>query len=432
MRQPACFQATIEIIELFENKERPASAVAAEYLRNRRYIGAKDRKNIRETLFSIIRKQSYIEWQLSQIDVEYSARALAFGYQIGLNGSLDQLNSYFDGAPYSPAPLTPSEYTWISRYLEYCKHPIVDPPLWVRGNYPRWLESELVETYGSQLIPEMEALNSTAPTDLRVNTTKITRSALLEKFQREGIQAQPTKYAKNGVRVLGRPALQATKEYREGKVEIQDEGSQIITELVSANPNHCVIDFCAGAGGKSLALAEKCAPNGQVVACDTNRKRLDKIRPRLARAGLKNIDIKHLDGTSHWRESAEHTADRVLVDTPCSGTGTWRRDPDARARLTPRNLADYKIQQAQILDEAAPLVKPGGRLVYATCSILASENLEQVENFMQRQKMFRLLPIGPIWRKQIGNIEVPSTNTLQLTPNQHAVDGFYIAILERI
>ena len=152
----------------------------------------------------------------------------------------------------------------------------------------------------------------------------------------------------------------------------------------------------------------------------------------MARSGLKNIEIKHLEKTSDWQKAAEQTADRVLVDTPCSGTGTWRRDPDARTRLTEKSLADYKRQQSQILDEAAPLVKQGGRLVYATCSILASENLEQVENFVQRQKMFRLLPIGEIWRKEIGNIEVPTTNTLQLTPKQHAVDGFYIAIFERI
>lgn len=432
MRQPACFQAAIEIIELFDKQDRPASAVTAEYLRSRRYVGAKDRKNIQETLFSLIRNRYFIEWQFSQIDVEYSARALAFAYLIKINESLDQLNSYLDGAPYSPAPLSPTEHTWVTQYLEYCKRPIYQPPLWVQGNYPQWLENELLKTYGSELIPEMQAFDSNAPMDLRVNTTKTTRSALLKKFQQDGIQAQPTKYAKNGIRVLGRPALLSTKEYRQGKIEIQDEGSQIITELVSACSNHHIVDFCAGAGGKSLALAEKCAPNGKVISCDTSQKRLNKIKPRLARSGLKNIEIKHLEKTSDWQKAAEQTADRVLVDTPCSGTGTWRRDPDARTRLTEKSLADYKRQQSQILDEAAPLVKQGGRLVYATCSILASENLEQVENFVQRQKMFRLLPIGEIWRKEIGNIEVPTTNTLQLTPKQHAVDGFYIAIFERI
>ena len=432
MKPPARFQAAIEIIELCHTQDIPAKAIVAEYLRKRRYIGSKDRRNIGDTVFAIIRDRYYIEWQLSQIGAKACARALAFGHLIKINKSLTGLMSLFDGAPYSPSALTQAENTWIPRYLKACNQQPSDMPCWVRGNYPPWLQGELVKSFGKELIPEMRALNAEAPMDVRVNTTKSNRASLLKALERNGLNAMPTKYARNGIHIFDRPALRTTKEYREGFMEIQDEGSQIIASLVAAESGHCVIDFCAGAGGKSLALAENCLPNGRIISCDTSADRLSKMNPRLTRAGIKNVEARQLKSGTNWLDSAKQSAHRVLVDVPCSGTGTWRRTPDARTGLTPEKLSAYQQNQSQILDTASALVKPGGRLIYATCSVLESENMGQVQDFLHRQRMFKLIPIGPIWLEKIGSLDVPVTDTLQLTPRQHGVDGFFIAVFERI
>ena len=193
MKPPARFQAAIEIIELCHKQETPAKAIIAEYLRKRRYIGSKDRRHISDTVFAIIRDRYYIEWQLSQIGVKVSARALAFGHLIKINKSMAGLMPYFDGAPYSPRALTQAENTWLPRYLKACKQPSPDMPGWVRGNYPAWLQGELTQSFGKELIPEMRALSAEAPMDVRVNTTKSNRTSSLLALKRNGFNAMPTK-----------------------------------------------------------------------------------------------------------------------------------------------------------------------------------------------------------------------------------------------
>ena len=431
MRTSARYQTAIEIVELCRAQDRPAAQITSKYLRQRRYIGSKDRKIIRHLVFSVIRGRYQIEWYLSRMDIETSARALVFGHLITTSETLDGLLSCCDGEAYSPSPLTPLEQTWLPQCLELSKEPLSKLPIWVRGNFPSWLGDELSESFGSDLLPEMQALDSEAPTDIRVNTTKTNRALLLETLHSLGIQAEPTKYAKNGIHVFSRPALTATEEYRLGNLELQDEGSQIVSELVAAQNGHSIIDFCAGAGGKSLALAENCQPNGRVIACDTNPNRLSKMKPRLTRAGVKNVEIRHIEPDTNWSDGLLQSADRVLIDVPCSGTGTWRRAPDARARLTPEKLRKYRLLQQQIMDTACSLVKPGGRLIYSTCSVLPSENMKQIEIFLDRHKLFDVIPIAPVWLQKIGKIQVPTADTLQLTPKQHGVDGFFVAILER-
>ncbi len=260
-----------------------------------------------------------------------------------------------------------------------------------------------------------------APLDLRVNIIKATRDDMLAALQKFGLQAELCTLSPWGIRIYDRPSLADIKMLKDGLIDIQDEGSQLIAKIVDAQPGERVVDFCAGAGGKTLAIAAMMQNKGRVIACDIMEKRLMKSSERFRRAGLHNIELRVLTGTRDpWVKKHKASFDRVLVDAPCSGTGTWRRNPDARWRNLGPPLADLLKTQAEILDSAARLVKPGGRLIYATCSLLPAENEEQVEAFLAAHPEFSLFPCG------LGD-----TAYLSLTPAQHGTDGFFGAVMVR-
>ena len=378
-----------------------------------------------------MRDQLRLDWKIRKVEAEPSPRSRVLANALLTGTSLDDITLTCAGSRYAPETLSADEINWLSALTTAIKKGAHDEPDWVVGNYPSWLEPELNRSFGGNLLAEMLALDSSAPTDLRINETKTNRKAVLQALRAQGIKAEPTPLSPNGVRLFGRPAIMSHEFYQNGLVELQDEGAQLVSCLVDVDPDHHIVDFCAGAGGKILALATKVNADGQLTACDTNPARLKKIGPRLRRAGAPNVKLHILTDEDAWLTEAEGSADRVLVDVPCSGTGAWRREPDARHRLTPSLLASYVKKQRDILDAACRLVKPGGRIIYATCSILKSENQDQVDRFLRDHGNFSIIPMGPIWHKTVKAKDLPDQTTLQLTPRQHGVDGFFVAIFGR-
>jgi 16S rRNA (cytosine967-C5)-methyltransferase len=311
----------------------------------------------------------------------------------------------FSGARFAPTPLAPSERAVLARLdgrsLDHPSMPDV-----VRLEVPDWLLSRVEPM-------ELRALLEPAPLDLRVNLLKATREEAHAALAAEGLDAAPTPLSPWGLRIEGRRQVTIGPAFRAGMVEIQDEGSQLVAALVDARPGMRVADFCAGAGGKTLALAMTMQNRGQLVACDVSAARLDNAVARLRRAGVHNVERHRLEPGDKWIKRRAGSFDRVLADAPCTGIGTWRRNPDARLRLTEADLAELLPKQAAILDQAASLVRTGGRLVYATCSLLSEENEDQVTAFLSRHADFT------------------RADVLSLSPARHGTDGFFAAVMER-
>jgi len=277
------------------------------------------------------------------------------------------------------------------------------------------------------------ALCGTAALDLRVNRLKVEdREKARAALAREGIDAARTPLSPLGLRLFERVPLGTLETFRSGAIEVQDEGSQLAALLADARAGMRVVDFCAGAGGKTLALAASMENRGHLVACDIAAKRLERATERLRRAGASIVQrVPLTSARDKWVKRHAQGFDRVFVDAPCTGTGTWRRNPDAKWRLGPEDLAELAALQAEILDSAQRLVKPGGRLVYVTCSLLTEENEQQVAHFLARHPAFTLLPVGPVWRAVIGTEAPAEGEMLRLTPARHGTDGFFVALIER-
>jgi 16S rRNA (cytosine967-C5)-methyltransferase len=302
----------------------------------------------------------------------------------------------------------------------------------VRLNFPAWLEEMLGSIFGSRLGAEMTAMNGSAPLDLRVNQLKSNRADARKSLAAEGVTATPTPFAPTGLRVHERIPLSTLDAFKSGAIEVQDEGSQLAALMARAKPGMRVVDFCAGAGGKTLALAAEMHNRGHLVACDISEARLQRSGQRLRRAGVSNVERRALTTErDKWVKHHAESFDRVFVDAPCTGTGTWRRNPDAKWRLTPKDLEELTALQARILDSAARLVKPGGRLIYATCSLLPPENDLQIEQFLAGHAEFALVPIGSVWQEAVGQPCPEPEAMLHLTPARHGTDGFFVAVLER-
>jgi 16S rRNA (cytosine967-C5)-methyltransferase len=391
--------AAIELVSaILEVEARPADAVASDFFRARRFIGSSDRRVVSDLAWRVLRRYRRLSWWLSG---QPTPRLLVAASLLLDGGSLAE----FSGDHFAPARLAPSEQALLRR-LEgrSLDHPSM--PAAVRLEAPDWLAGRIDPS-------ELRALLEPAPLDLRVNLLKATREEARATLAAERIEATPTPLSPWGLRVEGRRPVTTSAAFRDGMVEIQDEGSQLVAALVDARPGMRVADFCAGAGGKTLALAMTMQNRGHIVACDVSAARLDNAVRRLRRAGVHNVERHLLEPGDKWLKRHGGTFDRVLVDAPCTGTGTWRRNPDARLRLTEADLAELLPRQAAILDRAAPLIRNGGRLVYATCSMLAEENEDQVTAFVTRYPDFALV------------------DGLTLTPGRHGTDGFFAAALER-
>ncbi len=428
MTPAARLAAAIDLLEAVDASARPADATANDFFRARRFIGSGDRRAVSDRAWSVLRHRRRLTWWLGHTHALPTPRLL-IGASLLLDGwSLDGVEQSFSGGQFAPARLLPPERAAL-RPLEgrTPEHP--DMPPAVRLEIPDWIFGPLAEKFGPATEAELAALTTPAPLDLRVNALKTTRADAQKALLAEGIDTKPTPYSPWGLRIPTRRALTTGPAFQTGLVEIQDEGSQLVALLVGAEPGMRVADWCAGAGGKTLAVAMTMKNRGHIVACDVHARRLEAAVKRLRRAGVHNVEQHLIVAGDKWAKRQEKKFDRVLVDAPCTGCGTWRRNPDARTRLTETDLAELLVKQASILDAASRLTKPGGRLIYATCSLLPAENEDQVTAFMHRHPDFSLVPLTDAW-PLAGNL--PSAGPyLSLTPLRHDTDGFFGAVLVR-
>jgi 16S rRNA (cytosine967-C5)-methyltransferase len=306
-----------------------------------------------------------------------------------------------------------------------------DLPPAVRCDLPDWLYEALVAQFGAaEVEPLAVGLNQSAPLDLRVNLLKAERKDVLARLQADGLAAEACPYSPIGIRLVGKPALSKYPLFIDGRIEVQDEGSQLLGFLLQPKRGEMVADFCAGAGGKTLLLGALMRSQGRLYAFDVAEKRLAKLKPRLARSGLSNVHPVRIESENDIKiKRLAGKLDRVLVDAPCSGLGTLRRNPDLKWRQTPEAVAELTVKQGAILHAASGLVKKGGRLVYATCSLLDAENETVVSAFLAKHPEFVSLSAEEVLRKQ--EIEISCGERLRLLPHQHGTDGFFAAVMER-
>jgi 16S rRNA (cytosine967-C5)-methyltransferase len=438
MTPGARLQAAIELLAGIHGGSAPADRAAASFFRNRRYIGGQDRRAVLDRTYAVLRRRAALDWWIARAAAEGAPpadpeRARMIAALALLEGwSADRVAGAFDGGQYRPARLTEAE-RGLARALEghSIEHPAQPAP--VRLEFPGWMEPAFRDAFGGAMEHELAALMVEAPLDLRVNALKGGRDAAQAALAAEGVQSEPTPLSPLGLRVAGRPPLATLQSFKDGLVEVQDEGSQLVALLADARPGQRVVDFCAGAGGKTLAMAASMANKGHLVAADVLQGRVDRAAVRLRRAGVHNVERRGLSSERDpWVKRHARRFDRVLVDAPCSGCGTWRRNPDQKWRLTADGLAELVALQARILESAARLVKPGGRLIYATCSLLAAENEAQVARFLAAAPDFAPLAVAGIWAAAIGGAWPGGAGDwLRLTPARHGCDGFFVAVLGR-
>jgi 16S rRNA (cytosine967-C5)-methyltransferase len=402
------------------NSARPADAVANDYFRARRFIGGGDRRAVSDRVWRVLRAYRRLSWWLAD---KPTPRSLVAASLLLEGGGMADVAAVYTGGQFAPAALMPSEHAVLRRLqgrsLEHASMPDA-----VRLELPDWLLPHLSPRFDDA---ELAALLAPATLDLRVNLLKATREEARAALAAEGLEAVATPFSPWGLRIEGRKQVTGGAAFRSGVVEIQDEGSQLVAVLVGAAPGMRVADWCAGAGGKTLAMAMMMQNRGQLLACDVSASRLDGAVRRLRRAGVHNVERHLIEPGDKWAKRRGGSFDRVLVDAPCTGTGTWRRNPDARLRLRESDLAELLPKQAAIIDQAAALVRIGGRLVYATCSLLPEENEDQVTAFLARHPGFALVPLLRAWPGAPPN----AGDFLSLTPARHGTDGFFGAVLER-
>ena len=430
MTPAARVAASIDLLDEIDRQQRPADGVVAAFFRHRRYIGSKDRGAIAEQVYGVLRRQARLDWRIRQLvgndAIGPRRRVIA---DLAVAGDLDGMSSLFGSDRYAAPPLSPEEWRLADRLAGQGLDDPAMPPS-VRYECPDWALASLQTTFGDRLGTELAALLTPAPLDLRVNEAATTRDRALARLRRDGVPAEPTPLSPLGIRVHGRPPLAGHVLFKTGAVEVQDEGSQLVALLTDVRPGQQVVDFCAGAGGKALAMAARMGGKGRVVACDVSEGRLIRAKERIKRARLDNIEPRLLSSErDRWVGRQKGKFDRVLIDAPCSGTGAWRRNPDARWR--PTDLTALTELQARLLDSAGRLVKPGGRLIYATCSLLPPENDAQIDRFLAHHPAFRPVAVAQIWRPALGVDAPDGADRLHLTPARHGTDGFFLAVVER-
>ena len=434
MTPGATVQAAIELIAGIEAGTAPADDLVATYFRRHRFAGVKDRGAISEHIYAVLRHRAQLDWWIERkgegLPTDARTRLLA-ALLLVEEWTFPQIAQACDGDRFRPYPLIGLEGRFLSAIeAEKLTHP--DMPPEVRGNFPAWLHPHLEAALGRDLPMEMAALNRPAALDLRVNALKGDREEARTQLEVYGIKAGRTSLSPLGLRVFERIPLATLPLFKDGLVEVQDEGSQLAAILADAKPGMRVVDFCSGAGGKTLALAAAMGNRGHLIACDVSERRLERSGQRLRRAGVSIVQRRVLSNErDKWVKRHAQSFDRVFVDAPCTGTGTWRRNPDAKWRLKPVDLEELAALQKQILDSAARLVKPGGRLIYATCSMLREEDEEQAMDFLATHTQFSLVPIAEVWRDTIGSDCPVRGDMLRLSPGRHKTDGFFVAVMER-
>lgn len=428
MTPAARVKSAIDILEALMPSAKPADRFLNEWARSNRYAGSKDRHAIFELVYAVLRRRAEFAFATGSEGGQDDARSLVLGaLKLEDAHTLEQVEALFAGGKYSAAALSEDERGAFSRGVSQDT-----APEWVRGNFPQWLEGALRESL-PDLLGEMRALSVRAPLDLRVNRLKATREQALAALAEENIAACASPLSPDGIRVTGRARITGAAAFTRGLVEVQDEGSQLAALMVCAQPGSQVLDLCAGGGGKSLAIAAVMQNRGQIHAFDAIAGRLKAMPERMQRAGAHNVQIA--GNPEPALAALKGRAHRVVLDVPCSGTGAWRRNPDAKWRLTPEALARHMAAQDSVLRQGAELVAPGGRLIYITCSLLQCENADRVAAFLVEDDRFNILPAAAVWAEGVGtqlpDFIAPDAPHVILTPARSGTDGFFVCVMER-
>jgi len=426
MRLGGRVQAAIEILDDIEARKRPAANALKDWGLSHRFAGSGDRAAIGNLVYDALRSKqslSYLAGTDKSTDLVFSL--LVNGWEM----STEEIRETFDGDKFAPEFLSDEQLTAMAnRNLDAAS-------LDVQGDIPEWCVSSFEANFDEEWLTEAKAFAKRPSLDMRVNTLKAPRDKVLKHIR----NAKPTTIARHGMRITSdtpfarQPNVQAEEAFQKGRFEIQDEGSQIVADLIFARSGESVLDFCAGAGGKTLALSAAMENKGQIHAYDSDKSRLAPIYERLKRAGTRNAQV-HAPGDDLSALSGK--MDKVVVDAPCTGTGTWRRRPDAKWRLDPKNLEERLQQQEEVLSEAAPFVRPGGHLIYITCSVLPEENENQVYAFVEDNPQFELVSAGEVWEDLFGYYKAApwssDMKTVTITPASTNTDGFFFAVMERL
>jgi 16S rRNA (cytosine967-C5)-methyltransferase len=432
MTPGARVEAAIGLLEAIGAEGAPADDIVANYFRRHRFAGVKDRAAIARHIYGVLRHRGQIDWWLERCAMQVAARPrLLAELALFEEWNVGAIARACDGDRFRPRRLDDGE-TKLIDMLAGAKPQHRDMPLEARGNFPAWLKPHLENALGREVPREMAAMEAEAPLDLRVNTLNTNRVKALAALEEVGIEPVLTPLSPLGLRVFARVPLGTLDMFKRGDIEVQDEGSQLAALLADARPGMRVVDFCAGAGGKTLALAASMKNRGHLVACDIAAKRLERATQRLRRASASIVQrVPLTSARDKWVKKHAQGFDRVFVDAPCTGTGTWRRNPDAKWRLKPKDLEELVALQAEILDSAQRLVKPGGRLIYATCSLLKEEDEDQIAQFLAGHADFTLAPIAAVWADSIGGDCPARGETLRLSPARNGTDGFFVAVMDR-
>jgi len=422
MHPKALLDACSELVRLTLKFDHPADAIVSRFFRDHRGLGPRERATLAETVYTVLRKKNLFD-HFAPSGSGPKERRLAI---LGFYGPGDFLRS----------ALSEQEVNWLDQCEKIKPQDLMERH---RHNLPEWLVQPLKDQLGEGFWPLVESFNKGAGLDLRVNTLKAKRIDVQKELAAVGIKALPTPYSPWGLRIAGKPALNKHPAFVRGEFEVQDEGSQLLAMLLDAKRGEMVVDFCAGAGGKTLAIGAAMRSTGRLYAFDTSAGRLDSFKSRLARSGLSNV---HPAAIAHERDDRvkrlSGKIDRVLVDAPCTGMGTLRRNPDLKWRQDMQAVDEMAVKQAAILQSAARLVKSGGRLVYATCSVLPQENEAIAQVFSEANKDFEPLDVGEV----LTGLKVEQAATLcsggdngqrflRLWPHQHQTDGFFAAVWQR-
>jgi len=422
MHPKALLDTCAELVRLTLKFDHPADAIVSRFFRDNRGLGPRERATLAETVYTVLRKKLLFD-HLAPSGSGPKERRLAI---LGFYGPGDFLRS----------ALTDQEKNWLDQCEKVSPNDLMERH---RHNLPEWLVQPLKEQLGAEFWPLVETLNLGAGLDLRVNTFKAKRADVQKELAKAGIKSTVTPYSPWGLRISGKPALNKNEAFMRGDFEVQDEGSQLLAMLLDAKRGEMVVDFCAGAGGKTLAIGAAMRSTGRLYAFDTSAHRLDAFKSRLKRSGLSNV---HPAAIAHERDDRVKRLtgkmDRVLVDAPCTGLGTLRRNPDLKWRQNLQAVEEMAVKQAAILQSASRMLKSGGRLVYATCSVLPQENEAIAEAFTVANPDFEPLPVGDV----LTEIKVEAAASLcsggengqlylRLWPHRHATDGFFAAVWQK-
>lgn len=435
MHESARINTAIELLAECEAswkrpRSLPADIIIHHYFKARRYIGSKDRGAIVELVYYIIRHHATLSWWAAHHNLEGARALMVAVLLLHRHLTLPDLHNIFNADKFAPDKLSPAEAAYAKTLAgKNLLHP--DMPDHVRLNFPHWMQEQLQSSLGDAWQEEVATLNEEASVDLRVNTLLATRDQLITALAEEGYDVEPTPHSPLGVRIRTRAPVFTSACFKRGWFEMQDEGSQLVALLAPVKPGDKVIDFCAGAGGKTLALAAQMQNKGRILAWDTSQKRLDQMKPRLARAKVDNVQRHVLTSENDpFIKRHKDSADCVLIDAPCSGCGTWRRNPDLKWRFHENDLQEILAIQGRILESASRLVKKGGHLLYVTCSLLQSENENTVATFLTHCKKFVVAEYKKIWSKT-SEPTIRQDGVLRLTPHQDGTDGFFAYLLHR-